>query len=105
MSTAPTECVCAHLSELKAIWAKLSRRQQSDVARDVDIITQEPPRRDVYSVTSTKTLSSVKLIERVESRWELLPDIQRATLATRSMRLVSSAQVRAQRNSRNGNRR
>lgn len=105
MSTASSECVCAHLSEIKAIWNTLSVRQQSDLARDVDIITQEPPRRDVYSVTSTKTLSSVKLIERVESRWESVPDTHRATLATRCIRMASFTLVRTQRNSRNGKRR
>jgi hypothetical protein len=105
MSNAPTACDCKHFVLIEACWASLTRRQQSDVARDVDIVTQEPPRRDVYSVTTTKSLSSVDVIERVRSRWDNVPSEVRALLEFRCQHNAAFNARRAHRNSRNGNRR
>jgi hypothetical protein len=106
MSTAPTACDCKHFVWIEACWNSLTRRQQSDIARDVDIVTQEPPRRDVYSVTSTKSLSSVDLIERVKSRWDNVPSEVRPLLEFRCQHHAASNVRRGGRiYSRNGNRR
>ncbi|MFO0943558.1 MAG: hypothetical protein U0930_22715 [Pirellulales bacterium] len=94
MSTAQDVCECEYLSLIKKIWVQLTRREQSDLARDVDIITQEPPRRDVYSVSSTKSLSSVRLIERVETRWGGVPTDLRRTLWYRCQDLQLSRLLR-----------
>ncbi len=102
MSTASPACVCAHLATIKLHWNNLTRQERSDVARDVDIVTQEPPRRDVYSVSSTHSLSSVALIERVESKWELVPADVRESLRLRCESAVARRNLRNIRNARRG---